>query len=54
MKITTEIIQAAYSASADVYDKKISTQQAINDLKTKFSWDGMGIHHLIVLLISRR
>jgi 5-methylcytosine-specific restriction protein A len=40
MKITTEMIEAAYSASANVYDGKISKQQAINDLKTKFSWEG--------------
>lgn len=35
MKITTEMTQAAYSISVDVYHGKISKQQAINDLKTK-------------------
>lgn len=30
------MIRAVYSASADVYDGKISRQQAINDLETKF------------------
>ena len=36
MKITTEMIQAAYSASADAYHGRISRQQAINELVTKF------------------
>jgi 5-methylcytosine-specific restriction protein A len=36
MKITTEMIWAGYSASADVYHRKISKQQAVNDLETKF------------------
>jgi 5-methylcytosine-specific restriction protein A len=35
MKITTEMIQAGYSVSADVYKK----QQAINDLESKFGWN---------------
>lgn len=39
MKITTEMIQAGYSASADVYDGKIKKQQAIKDLETKFGWN---------------
>ncbi|MEY3289157.1 MAG: hypothetical protein RLZZ419_1399 [Pseudomonadota bacterium] len=33
MKITTEMIQAGYSASAEVYHERISKQQAINDLE---------------------
>lgn len=37
MKITTEMIKAGYSASADVYHGKINKQQAINDLETEFS-----------------
>jgi len=40
MPITTEMIQAGYSASADVYDRKISKQQAINDLvNPKLGWN---------------
>jgi 5-methylcytosine-specific restriction enzyme A len=35
MEITNEMIKAAYSASADVYDGKISKQQAINNLIIK-------------------
>jgi 5-methylcytosine-specific restriction enzyme A len=48
MKITTEMIQAGYSASADVYDGKIKKQQAINDLETKFGWNRRSASDCIV------
>ena len=48
MKITTEMIQAGYSASADVYHGKINKQQAINDLETEFGMNRSSASDYIV------
>jgi 5-methylcytosine-specific restriction enzyme A len=48
MEITTEMTQAAYSVSADVYYGKISRQKAINDLEKKFGMNSGSASDYIV------
>jgi 5-methylcytosine-specific restriction enzyme A len=48
MKITTEMTEAAYAASADVYHGRISKNQALNHLETNYSMNSGSASDYIV------